>query len=178
MRTSWLHDYYFIIIILQFARELFSDLKRARRLEQQINKAQGRQKEQYDKSANESVVKEKDLLMLKVEPLFKLDEVFRGPYHVEGVMLWLDQWMILQLNLKMCRFRGCPSVFHHNHYRLHGKKRNRWRCQVFKPREPQNDDGNITESQQTFETRYSRSIQWPARCSTTRKEGEGGCKMR
>jgi len=58
----------------EFARELFSDLKRVRRLAQQeIKKALGNQKKPYDKSAKESVVKENDLVMLKVELQFKLD---------------------------------------------------------------------------------------------------------
>jgi len=74
------------IVETEFARELFSDLKRARKLAQQeIKKAQGKLTEQYDKSAKESVVKENDLVMLKVEPQFKLDRTFRGPYRVESV---------------------------------------------------------------------------------------------
>jgi len=49
-----------------------------------IKKAQGNQKKQY-KSAKESVVKENDLVMLKVELQFKLDRTFCGPYCVESV---------------------------------------------------------------------------------------------
>jgi len=43
------------------------------------------QKIQYDKSASEVKITVGDLVMLKVEPRFKLDHTFRRPYRVIGL---------------------------------------------------------------------------------------------
>ena len=49
-------------------------------------KAQAAQKTRYDKAACGNIkVKEGDLVMLKVQPQFKLDHSFRGPYWVYTV---------------------------------------------------------------------------------------------
>ena len=49
-------------------------------------KAQSSQKSQYDKTASSDVkIQEGDLVMLKIEPRFKLDRPFRGPYRVHTV---------------------------------------------------------------------------------------------
>jgi len=70
----------------EYGRELFKELKQVRELARQnISKAQFGQKAQYDKSASEVKISEGDLVMLKVEPRFKLDRTFRGPYRVTGV---------------------------------------------------------------------------------------------
>ena len=69
-----------------YARELFKELKQARQLAQKsIGKSQGQQKVQYDKGAKESQIKEGDIVMLKVEPRFRLDRSYKGPYRVVSV---------------------------------------------------------------------------------------------
>ena len=70
-----------------YGRELFAELKVARQLaKQNIGKSQVAQKSLYDKSACTNIkIKEGDLVMLKVEPRFKLDRTFRGPYRVYTV---------------------------------------------------------------------------------------------
>ena len=56
-----------------YARELFSDLKYVRKLAQEnVKKAQRKQKLSYDKSAKGPTIKVNYLVMLKVEPSFKL----------------------------------------------------------------------------------------------------------
>ena len=47
--------------------------------------AQVNQKEQYDKRWKEPVIKVDDLVMLKVDPRFKLDHSFWGQYRVHSV---------------------------------------------------------------------------------------------
>lgn len=62
------------VIETDCARELFQNLRQARRMAQQnIKKAQHQQKRSYDRSAKEPTIKVDDLVMLKVEPRFKLD---------------------------------------------------------------------------------------------------------
>ena len=69
-----------------YGRELFQELKEARELARQsIKNSQGSQKMQYDKHAREPEIKVGDLVMLKVDPKFKLDRAFRGPYRVHQV---------------------------------------------------------------------------------------------
>ena len=49
-------------------------------------RAQSSQKSQYDKTATSDLkIQDGDLVMLKVEPRFKLDRLFRGPYRVHRV---------------------------------------------------------------------------------------------
>ena len=52
---------------------------------QRIKKAQRLQKDQYDKHVKESQMEVGDLVMLKVEPTFKLDRTFCEPYTVHNV---------------------------------------------------------------------------------------------
>ena len=69
-----------------FAKELFQDLREARKLAQQnIKKAQHQQKQNYDKAAVEPTIKVDNLVILKVEPRFKLDRAYKGPYRVMEV---------------------------------------------------------------------------------------------
>ena len=74
------------VLETEFAKELFQDLREARKLAQRnIKKAQHQQKQNYDKSAVEPTIKVDDLVMLKVEPRFKLDQTYKGPYRVMEV---------------------------------------------------------------------------------------------
>ena len=74
------------VLETDYARELFAETKRARQLaKQNIERAQTAQKKQYDKHSRCSTLSEGDLVMLKVEPRFKLDRSYRGPYRVQGV---------------------------------------------------------------------------------------------
>ena len=69
-----------------YGKDLFKELKQVHQLaKQNISKAQFGQKVQYDKGTSEVKITEGDLVMLKVEPRFKLDRTYRGPYHVQGV---------------------------------------------------------------------------------------------
>ena len=70
----------------EYGRELFCELKKIRELAKlKISRAQYSQKSQYDKGSKESKIREGDLVTLKVDPMFKLDRTFRGPYRVHGV---------------------------------------------------------------------------------------------
>ena len=70
----------------EYGRELFQEMKQVRKVvKQRIEKAQKSQKDQYDKHVKESKIGVGDLVMLKVEPAFKLDRTFQGPYRVHDV---------------------------------------------------------------------------------------------
>ena len=74
------------ILETDFAKELFAGTKRARQLaKQSIGRAQKAQKQQYDKNSTIPAITEGDLVMLRVEPKFKLDKTYRGHYRVTGV---------------------------------------------------------------------------------------------
>jgi len=67
-------------------RELFQELKRVRNLARQnIRKAPSSQKRQYDRHAKATRIKEGNLVMLKVDTKFKLEQAFRSPYKVHKV---------------------------------------------------------------------------------------------
>ena len=74
------------VLETDYAKELFAETKRARQLAKQcIGRAQKAQKHQYDKHSTIPAIIEGDLVMLRVEPKFKLDRTYRGPYRVTGV---------------------------------------------------------------------------------------------
>ena len=69
----------------EYGSELFCEIKRIRELaKQKVKKAQYSQKHQYDKGAKESRIEVEKLVMLKVDPKFKLNKDFHGPYQVHG----------------------------------------------------------------------------------------------
>ena len=70
-----------------YGRGLFKELGQARQVARQnIMRAQSSQKSQYDKTATSDLkIQDGDLVMLKVEPRFKLDQPFRSPYRVHRV---------------------------------------------------------------------------------------------
>ena len=69
-----------------YARELYKELKVARELaSKNIKKAQSSQKTQYDNKSKNCTIVVGDLVMLKVEPRFKLDRNYKGPYRVTEV---------------------------------------------------------------------------------------------
>ena len=75
-----------VTIESEYGRELFQELKAIRELARQhIKRTQISQKEQYEKRSKEPIIKVSDLVMLKVDPKFKLDHSFRGPYRVHSV---------------------------------------------------------------------------------------------
>ena len=67
-----------------YGRMLFKEIGQAWQVaRQKIMKAQSSQKVHYDKTASRDLrIQEEDLVMLKIEPCFKLDWPFRGPYRV------------------------------------------------------------------------------------------------
>ena len=75
--------------------------------------AQQNQKHHYDKSSKESPIACADLVMMKVEPNFRLDRTYRGPYRVLDVTS--TNSIIQKVNdpdseKLMSLYRGYPSV--------------------------------------------------------------------
>jgi len=76
------------VVAKEYAKELCKDLKVTRELaSKSIKKAKIGQKSQYDKGVKEQEMKRGDLIMLKVQPRFKLDQPYRGPFEVQLVIL-------------------------------------------------------------------------------------------
>ena len=74
------------IVATEYAKELCKDLKATRELAgKSIRKAQIGQKTQYDKGVRERDLQKGDLVMLKVQPRFKLDRPYRGPFEVQSL---------------------------------------------------------------------------------------------
>ena len=183
-----------------YTRELFAELKVARQLaKQNIGKAQVAQKTIYDKDAcNNIQIKEGDLVMLKVEPRFKLDRSFRGPYrvytvtdtcaHIRPINKPDDDLITVSLQrLSRCR-SGQLNIA--NPWMGHGKTRKRRQLR----RNNQNkgsqaiktkvDDVSESTEEVTSTTRRGRPIKKPARycllinsCPQVSASQEGGsCK--
>ena len=73
------------VVSTDYAKELWKEMKKARSVaHEMINPAQNHQKCSYDKKAKDPAFQEGDIVMLKVEPRYKLDHAFRGPYRVQS----------------------------------------------------------------------------------------------
>jgi len=159
-----------------YARELFKELKRARQVARKnIQSAQGIQKNQYDKRAHESKICAGDLVMLKVEPRFKLDRSYKGPYRAQEVTATNatiqlvnepdSEPLIVSLQwLSPCNGSFSPGV---HSWRGHLKQRicpKVRRPQVQAQGEvklPEDQGANVAESPK--ETRRGRLVRKPAR---------------
>ena len=74
------------VIETEYGKELAKELKQARQLaKKQIQSAQHSQKKFYDKRSKDVELKIGDRVMLKVEPQFKLDRLFKGPFVVKSL---------------------------------------------------------------------------------------------
>ena len=75
------------IVATEYAKEVLRELKRARAVaKDNIQKAQNNQKRHYDHKSKERELKVGDLVMLKVQPRFKLDRCYKGPFTVESLI--------------------------------------------------------------------------------------------
>ena len=76
----------FPIIETEYGKELERELKQARQLaKQHVQSAQRSQKKFYDRSSKEVKLNVGDRVMLKVEPQFKLDRTFKGPFVIKSL---------------------------------------------------------------------------------------------
>ena len=70
----------------EYGRSLFQELQSARSIAQRsIGEAQQKQKKNYDKSVTDSHLREGDPCMLKVEPRFRLDRSYKGPFRIQSL---------------------------------------------------------------------------------------------
>lgn len=181
-----------------YARELFTELKAARQLaKQSITKAQRTQKAMYDRKATDDIrIKEGDLVMLKVEPRFKLDRTFRGPYRVYTVTATCaqirpihkpdDDLITVSLQrLSRCRSEQLSEV---KPWMGHGKTRKR--RQLRRNRQDDvsvqvSEDATDSTTEDTKVTRQGRKVKKPRRycllmesCPQVSASQEGGsCKV-
>ena len=79
-----------------YAQELSKELQRAKAIaKSNIQKAQKEQKKHYDRKSKECELEVGDLVMLKVQPRFKLDRSYKGPFTVESLtatnaVIWMS----------------------------------------------------------------------------------------
>ena len=165
-------------VTTDYARELFAELKTARQLARQnIGKAQAAQKTRYDKAACGNIkVEEGDLVMLKVQPQFKLDRSFRGPYrvytvtdtcaHIRPIDKPNDDLITVSLQrLSRCRNGGMNAV---TPWMGHGKSR---RCRELRRAKKTDNSQSLNDSvavgihtePSLLKTRQGRLIRKPAR---------------
>ena len=70
----------------EYGQALLKELQSARGITQKsIVKAQQIQKHNYDRGATDNQLKEGDLCMLKVEPRFRLDRQYKGPFRIQSL---------------------------------------------------------------------------------------------
>ena len=70
----------------EYGQALFKELQSARDIAQKsIIKAQQLQKHYYDRGATDNQLKEGELCMLKVEPRFRLDRQYKGPFRIQSL---------------------------------------------------------------------------------------------
>ena len=71
------------IVATAYAQELSKELQRARAIAK--SNIQKEQKKHYDRKSKECELEVGDLVMLKVQPRFKLDRFYKGPFTVESL---------------------------------------------------------------------------------------------
>ena len=154
----------------EYGRELFQEMKRVRQVvRQRIQKVQKSQKDQYDKHVKESKIEVGDLVMLKVEPTFKLDRTFRGPYRVHNVTSTCAGIQPINspneetIFVSLQRLSRCHASMLENikPWLGHGKKRRRRRV---RPREDANEPVTVprTDTNESA-TRSGRVVRKPLR---------------
>ena len=74
------------IVATEYAKELSSELKKARAVAKgNIDRSQKEQKKYYDRRSKECELQIGDLVMLKVQPRFKLDRSYKGPFTIQSL---------------------------------------------------------------------------------------------
>ena len=175
------------IVATEYAKELCRDLKATRELAgKNIKKAQAVQKVQYDKSVKERDLKEGDLVMLKVQPRFKLDRPYKGPFQVQSLTSTnaviklvndtnAEPWNVSRQRLSKCH-PGMESV---KPWVGHSKRLRRRRVlkRTYKGKDhsqqyrlPAVDENQQTPHQEK-KTRSGRVIKTPLRFQTTDSPG-------
>ena len=72
------------VVASDFAKELVEELRCARAIARKsIQKGQAEQKRHYDRRAKDSELQVGDLVMLKVQPHFRLDCSYKGPFKIK-----------------------------------------------------------------------------------------------
>ena len=178
-----------------YAWELFQELKRARELARKsIQKAQGKQKVQYDRRAQESKIHAGDLVMLKIEPRFRLDRGYKGPFRVNEVtstnatIQMMNDPKAELIVVSLQHLSLCKGTFSSDTQPWKGHYKPRRRRQIRGAvQNRQNDSSSLadatndaTVSEQLQRTCCGRAVRRPA-CYCLTMEGpalqqEGGCK--
>ena len=178
----------------EYARELFRELKKARQLARKsIQTAQGNQKKQYDRRARNSNIHAGDLVMLKVEPRFKLDRGYKGPYRVDEVtptnaaIQMMNDPTAEPLIVSLQRLSLCNGSFSHDTQPWRGHYKPWRRRQIRRPQggncpPAEVQDDNVTaDSQGHTRTRRGRLVKKPAwyclAMEGPASQGEGRCKV-
>ena len=194
------------VIETEFGKELAKELKYARELARKnIQSAQREQKQHYDRGVKDVELQVGDLVMLKVEPRFRLDRVYKGPFQIKSltstnavIVLKSDdnaeEMNVSRQRLSKCRremAEATPWVGHSG--RLNKRRQVRRR----EPKVATQQEGTVDDSPEatttdlthsksstTTTTRSGRQVRLPARFrehgklhpGSALKKG-GSCKM-
>ena len=163
------------IVATDYAKELSAELKLAREAAQKsIEKAQAEQKKHYDRRAKDTDLVVGDLVMLKVQPRFKLDRSYKGPFRIESLtstnaMIQLvndssaEPWNVSRQRLSKCKpemEQSKPWIGHSNKLRKRRKLKHQRKVEQDDApslQESHNDDLPVTT------TRSGRAVRRPPR---------------
>ena len=170
----------FPVMETEYGAALEKELKEVRSLAQKnLQAAQRRQKSHYDRSAKHVKLKVGDLVMLSVEPKFKLDHRFKGPFVIESLTATnaiirvkgdshSEPWNVSRQRLSKC---SESLTVHEPWLGQSGKLR---KCHVVKKKLPVKE---VLEEQQpgtvTSITRRGCTVKRPARFMTISYDSRG-----
>ena len=163
------------VIETEYGKELAEELKRARQLaKKHIQSAQHNQKKFYDRRGKDVKLKVGDRVMLKVEPRFKLDRLFKGPFIIRSLTSTnAVSYIQLQgddkaekIDVSRQRLSLCSPEIGNSTPWVGHSGRMRKRRQLHKPHKvPEEDSTNQEDNSQMAAktTRSGRTIKKPSR---------------
>lgn len=169
------------IVATEYAKELSLELKRARKAaKDNIEKSQREQKKQYDRRSKECDLQVGDLVMLKVQPRFKLDRSYKGPFTIQSLTTTnaviklvgdasAEPWNVSRQRLSKCHHgmdQAQPWVGHTNKLRRRRKIRRPKAATKKTSRNKCAAEGHSDSNQQqpeVMKTRSGRSVRRPPR---------------
>ena len=183
----------FPVVETDYGVALEKELKYARSLaKQNLETSQKQQKKYYDKKAKGSDLKVGDLVMLKVQPKFKLDKQFQGPFVIvsltntnaviqvkgdeDGETMIVSRQRLSKCSVQMAKARPWLGQS--------GKLRKTRTVRKPKPRQSksaQDAQVDVQDSAIDYRTRSGRTVRRPARLIEDRHDGQsfkggGSCK--
>ena len=163
------------VIYSEYGKTLFQELKLIRDIARKnIQQAQVLQKKQYDKACHPVTIEVGDTVIIKVQPKFKLDRTFHGPFRVYEVtgtnakVKPVTNPEVESRTISLQHVSKCKGSFPTNQSWLgHNITRPRKRRTIRKrsPRRPTSNhpDSSVQTVSPGYRTRYGRVVNPPRR---------------